>query len=438
MDLNGPNAASGIARRNALSLQVGEFHSASGRGIPAGANGKPRPVAFVVCSEVQPGSSTTDSKRPGAHLVQALHVPAILGTAGTDSTLDLLTGIAIPSGTVIFAPSVSSASLTTFADKELFWRTAPSGVLQAKALQRQVLELEAKVRSLNPSLSQIKVALAFSDEAFGNDLSAEVTKNLTFNGQPEESQPANFLNIKYNQVGTDADYTAVATAINAFAPHIVALIGRAESPKLLKGLEALAPATGIRPEWLFSASSNVATLRTEPAVVNNVNNVRSRMRGTIATTPAGATGFDSLYTSANFPAPASIPSFGASGAYDIGYLLSYAALAASPRGEPLAGADMVRGLKRVLGGPESNAVRVGVSDINQAFTLIPSGADVNVKGFSYELNFDLTVGEPPARFNTWCARRNGASVELPSAGQVFNLSVNPPTLSGTFVCPPDI
>lgn len=437
MDLYGANAASGLARRNAVALQVGEFHPNSGRGIPGGTGGKPRPIAFVICSEVPPGSATTDAKKAAAHLIDELHVPAIIGAQGTDSTLDLLVGAGMPSGTLIASPSVSSASLTSFADNELFWRTAPSGVLQIKAMNRQVLELEAKVKAANPGVSQVKLAIVYSDEAFGNDLSAELLKTIVWNGKPVAQQTANLLVAKYNQAGTDADFGNVATTVNAFAPHLVVLLGRGESPKMVKALEGLTPGSGIRPEWLFTASSNIATMRTEPTVLNDVNGVRSRMRGTIAVTPAAGASFDTLYNGAAFPAPANKTSFGTSGSYDWGYLLTYAALAASPNGEPLNGTSMIAGLKRILQGDAANTVNVGVSDISRAMSLVRSGANIKVKGVSYEYDFDTAIGEAPARFDTWCARKNGAAVELPNTGFIFDPTTSPPALTGSFACPAD-
>lgn len=436
MDLNGTNVGSGLARRNALSLQVGEFHAASGSGIPGGAGGRPRALAWVICTEVPPDKSAANARVPGAHLINELHVPAILGTQSTDSALDLFNNFALPAGTLLFGPSLSSASISFLPDQDLFWRTAPSGVLQAQALNRQVLELEDKVKDAH-AVPKVKLALVYSDEAFGNDLAAEVKKNLVFNGQAPELQPTFLLEAKYSITGTDADFAALATTINTFQPHIVLLIGRSESPKVVKALEAATPAPAIRPEWLFTASSNVAAMRNELTVVNNVNAVRSRMRGVLAVVPPAGAGFDALYASAGFPPPADKTSFGTSGAYDIGYLLTYAALAGSPRGEPVTGRTLAQGLKTVLDGPESNAIRVGVADISRAFSLLQSGAHIKVKGVSYEYDFDTAVGEAPARFDTWCARKNGAAVELPTTGFVFNPSVTPATLTGTFACPAD-
>jgi ABC-type branched-subunit amino acid transport system substrate-binding protein len=435
-DLQGSNKLRGVATRNAVALQVNEFHAQT-RGIPGGPMGSNRPIGFVICSETPDATTAVDVKRAGKHLIEDLHVPGILGPSGTDPSIELLNSYALKDDVVLFAPSTASAGLTSFQDKDLFWRTSPSGVVQARALQRQIVELEAKVRAANTTLTQVKLAVVYGDDAFGIDISNAAKTGLSINGASvtAASNVPNFLLKSYNSsaTATAADYATTAGALSTFGAHIILVVGRGESPKLLTALEAM-PAT-IRPEYLFTTAGQTSSLLA--ALQANTNNIRSRTRGVVPFTPALGASFKALYDG-TFPQPANPPTtFGVPGAYDIAYLFSYAALAALKADpKPLTGPRLVDGLKRVLKGADQ--VNVGIADINTAFSKIQAGTDISVKGVSYEFPFDLAIGEAPHRFDVWCVGSTGGMAAYKVTGQVFDPRATAPgDLTGSYTCPPD-
>ena len=84
---------------------------------------------------------STNLLRAGGHLVNDLHVPAIVGPNTSQDTLDVSTKVTVPGGTVVMSPTGVASSIAALTDNDLTWLMVPSDV------QRAPLMIESDQRS---------------------------------------------------------------------------------------------------------------------------------------------------------------------------------------------------------------------------------------------------------------------------------------------------
>ncbi len=436
MDLLGSGKNAGVARRQAVELAAGDIHSVA-RGIPGGADGKRRPIAWVACSETKDAMSAPDPKVPAKHLIENLNVPAILGASNSDTTIDLFNGYALAQGTLVFSPNSLSSALSSSTDKGLFWRTSATSILQGKAIQQQVAELEATLPA-----GEHRLAMIYIQDAFGTDIFPHIQSGLSFNGAPItntavngpacSATPCNVnsrIFTKQFPANTPAEVmTAVGHELFLFNPDIVVAIGRRDAVQITANAEA----EGLRAYYLFtqgSATADITTLLT----ANDANGIRGRVRGgRPLAAPDEASVFVPLYNQAFPGGPPS--GNGVPGCFDITYLLTYAAAAAPlPPGQILTGAHLNEGLKRVLNKDAVDVFKVGSADLTKALEALSANKQINTKGVSYIFDFDTNVGEAPGKVDIFCVSEN--SNQLKSSGRVYDPGLDGGITTGTFNCP---
>jgi ABC-type branched-subunit amino acid transport system substrate-binding protein len=127
-----------------------------------GAIGKP-----VVGDKGDSGDATTDTVNQTTDRLLGENVDAIIGAASSGVSLkviDKITG----AGVVQFSPANTSKALSTYADKGLYFRTAPSDILQGAVLGEVIAEDGHK-----------NIALFVRQDAYGTGLQEDLTKALT-------------------------------------------------------------------------------------------------------------------------------------------------------------------------------------------------------------------------------------------------------------------
>jgi branched-chain amino acid transport system substrate-binding protein len=433
-DLRGSGKNIGIARRQAVELAVSDIHTVT-KGIPGGPGGTRRPIAVVTCSETKDATSAADPKVPARHLVEDLHVPAILGASNSDTTIDLFNGYAFAKGTLVFSPNALSTELSSPSDDGLFWRTSATSVLQAHAIQEQINLVEQELRASRPpdagDAPPLKLALVYIDDAFGTDIFPLIRTGLTFNGVPIDtgvngetctSVPCG-SRILVEQYAPSAQLDvlqAVARDVVGFAPDIVVAIGRRDAVQVAESVEAQNPRP--LPIYLFTQGAATMDLTSLLTPDPNSHSIRSRVRGMRPLeSPLVATEFVPLYNTAF---PAGPPSgTGVPGSFDITYLFAYAALAApGDAASALTGARINDGLRRVLD-PKGTPYHVGTGDLANALDTISLGHDVDMLGMSYIFDFDVDAGEAPGKVDVWCVTT--PTNLIASSGEIFD-----PTIDG--------
>lgn len=141
-------------------------------------------------------------------------VDAIIGAASSGVTLTVVDTI-VTAGVTMFSPANTAAELSTMDDKGLYFRDAPSDVMQAAVLGSIVADdgfSSAYVLNL--------------DDAYGNGFAAELVASLEASGVTVLGQKA----YDPNAATFDAEVAEIASA----DPDAIVLIGFAESSKILR------------------------------------------------------------------------------------------------------------------------------------------------------------------------------------------------------------
>jgi len=170
----------------------------------------------IVLEEGDSGDTSTDTATQTVKRLLAKDVDVIIGAASsgvTLSTLDLVTS----NGVLQISPANTSPELTTAPDHGLYWRTAPSDVLQGAFVGSLVLED-----------GYTKVGIMSLQDSYGDGLNANVTKAITEGGGEVVA------NVVYDPKATD--FSADVAKVKAAGPEAIVLIGFDESAQIIQEL----------------------------------------------------------------------------------------------------------------------------------------------------------------------------------------------------------
>ena len=111
-------------------------------------------------------SGDTDNKAYETEIPRLLNagVKAILGAASSGTSLQFIDQV-VGAGVIQFSPANTSAALTTYDDKGLYFRTAPSDVLQGEVLG-----------NLIAADGHEKIAMIVLNDSYGTGLAAFTTE----------------------------------------------------------------------------------------------------------------------------------------------------------------------------------------------------------------------------------------------------------------------
>jgi branched-chain amino acid transport system substrate-binding protein len=409
--LSGVNQSSGKARMQSIELAIDDF-TQTVVGLPGGSNGKPRPLVLVECDD---GSDNTHAQNAATHLVAA-GVPAIIGPGGSGLVTAVIQNVTIPAHVLVISPSATSTSLSGISP--LFWRTSPSDVVQAIAMQDQVGALETAFKTQNPTVTKLKLAVAYQNNTYGTGLFTAVTTGLT------PSNAGYFTPLQYD--ATALDPSTQAAQVVTDKDNLVTGIGTTEIiTKFLTPIETSWPTTGTpRPLYLFSDAGEKPELLT--AVTGN-DALRQRIRGTVPGTNNPLFNTFNIQYLGKYGSNATV--FGMAGAYDSLYLLAYGIV--SLGSQAVSGDNLANAMAKMVGGQPSN---VGAANIKGAFQVLQSGNAIDIGGASGPLDFDLNKHEALSDITVWCISKDGSGnpIFAPS-GRFYDATTK--QMTGTFSCP---
>ncbi len=406
----GADKPGGIPLLNSIALAVDDFTSGANGLPPAVGSSSRRPIVVVACSEESDELNDAEAPvRSARHLVDDVRVPAILGASFSGDT-QAVAQITIPKGVLLMSPTATSVALTDLQDNGLVWRTAPSDVIQAKALVGLMPQIESSTRarlSLGPDAVSmpLRVLILNKGDSYGQGLAAALQAQLEFNGKTafDNLSLSTLTVIDYGDPssGKAIDYSAarqkVFDSLATATPHVVFLLGTNEIvPEFLNKLEASkAWPSGKKPTYLFPDGGLVPELWAE---IGTNTDLRKRVFGTTpGTDNAIYKLFRSRYSSSTKDGTG--PDVGGTAAaYDALYLLAYAIAAVSDK--PLNGSSINVGLKRLV--PPGQDSQPGTTNINTAFSVLSSGKNIDYTGASGPLDFDVAKGEASSDIQIWC------------------------------------
>jgi branched-chain amino acid transport system substrate-binding protein len=167
----------------------------------------------VVKVDSDSGDGTPDIAGASVDKLLAQNVDVIIGAASSNvskSVIDKITG----EGVVQFSPANTAAGFDEYPDKGLYFRTAPSDVLQGKVVANLAVQDGNK-----------NVAVLARQDFYGEGLAASAEKNLEAAGASVAAK------VLYN---ADAEnYTAEVNEIAAAKPDAVILVAFNETTKII-------------------------------------------------------------------------------------------------------------------------------------------------------------------------------------------------------------
>ncbi len=170
----------------------------------------------VVLEEGDSGDTSTETGKQTVKRLLPLGIDVLIGAASSGSTLSVLDQVT-NAGVLMFSPANTSPALTTAPDKGLYWRNAPSDVLQGAFVGSMVLQD-----------GFTKVAIMSLQDSYGDGLNENVTKAVTEGGGEVVA------NVVYDPKATD--FAADVAKIKAAGPEAIVLIGFDESAQIIQEL----------------------------------------------------------------------------------------------------------------------------------------------------------------------------------------------------------
>ncbi len=287
-------------------------------------------------------------------------VSAIIGAASSGVSLQFIDQV-VGADVIQFSPANTSAAFTTYDDKGLYFRTAPSDVLQGEVLGNLIAEDGAQTLGLIVLNDSYGTGLAsFTSDAF-EAAGGTVVAAPTFN-------PG------------DTNFDAQISEVLAAAPDAIALITFDEAKTIVPALVA----AGYPADKLYFVDGNLANFGDEfPA--GTLTGAKGTLPGLSIDTIADFTdGLQEFWTGEGNE-PLTDFSYAAE-AYDAVILLALAALAADSTDGPAIAAK----LQEVSGGSGDGTK---ATTFAEAAKIIADGGVVDYDGISGPITFD-EVGDP--------------------------------------------
>lgn len=308
----------------------------------------------VTVSDSDSGDTSTNIASQSVDRLLSEGVDAIIGAASSGvskTVIDKITG----AGVVQFSPANTSPDFTDYPDRNLYWRTAPSDVLQGRILSDLVIEE-----------GNATVGILALQDAYGTGLADNVEKGVTgSNGEVVEK-------VIYDPKA--AEYSADVGKIKAADPDAIVLIGFEESGKIVQELvkQGIGPQQGKK---LYLVDGNVGQASLEELPAGTLNGVKG-------TVPGAETASDFRDKLLAVDPSLTVFSYAAE-SYDAAVLLALAAIAA----ESDAGVDIAEQLQEVsTGGTKCTSF----ADCSKA---LEAGEDIDYDGVSGPVEFS-EKGDP--------------------------------------------
>ncbi len=307
-------------------------------------------------------SGDTDNKayETEAPRILAEGVSAIIGAASSGTSLQFIDQV-VGEGVIQFSPANTSDAFTTYDDNGLYFRTAPSDVLQGEVLGNLIAE------DGNQTLGLIVL-----NDSYGTGLAKYVTEAFEAAGGEVVAAPT------YNT--GDSNFDAQISEVLAAAPDAIALITFAEISTILPSLFGQ-----VAPEQLYFVDGNLSNFGDEFAP-GSLTGAKGTLPGLSIDSLGDFTGELDAFLEETGGAPLEDYSYAAE-SYDAVILLALASLAAGGATE---GADIAAKLQEVSGGSGDGEK---CSTYAECAAIILDGGVADYDGISGPITFD-EVGDP--------------------------------------------
>jgi branched-chain amino acid transport system substrate-binding protein len=307
-------------------------------------------------------SGDTDNKAYETEIPRLLNagVKAILGAASSGTSLQFIDQV-VGAGVIQFSPANTSAALTTYDDKGLYFRTAPSDVLQGEVLG-----------NLIAADGHEKIAMIVLNDSYGTGLAKFTTDAFVAAGGEVLAAPT------YNT--GDTNFSAQISEVLATSPDAIVLITFEEVKTIIPQLVSQFPA-----DKLYFVDGNLANF-SEDFEPGTLTGAKGTLPGLdIETIPAFLESMNANWVAEGNPDLGGVYSYGPE-SYDAVVLLALAALAAGS----VEGVDMAAKLQEVSGGSGGGTK---CTSFAECADIINGGGVADYDGVSGPITFDEN-GDP--------------------------------------------
>jgi len=320
-------------------------------------------AAAGITVEVEWGDSgDTDNKAYETEIPRLLNagVSAILGAASSGTSLQFIDQV-IAADVIQFSPANTSAAFTTYEDNGLYWRTAPSDVLQGEVLGNWLAEDGHQ-----------NIAMLVLNDSYGTGLAQFTTEAFEAAGGSVLAAPT------YNT--GDTNFTSQINEVLAVDPDAIVLITFEEAKTIIPELLSQYPS-----DQIYMVDGNLANFSEDFAA-----GTMTGAKGTLPGLDTNAIGDFTVRMNDNWVAEgnadlAGVFAYGAE-SYDAVVLLALAALAAGATDGPTVAGK----LQEVSGGTGGGEK---CTSFAECAAIINAGGVADYDGVSGPITFN-EVGDP--------------------------------------------
>ena len=302
------------------------------------------------------GDTTTDTANTTVDRELAAGTQVIVGAASSSVSLKVIDKIA-SAGVVMFSPANTSDQFVCYPDKGMYFRTAPTDVLQAQAVAQLISDDGGQ-----------RVAIMALNDPYGMGLADNIEKNLIDSGVPSDQIEKIIYDPNAQSFNSEVDQ------VKNFNPDAVALVGFEESAKIITRMHevGIGPSDGMA---MYGVDGNMGNALGESVA----KPLLDTMQGTTPLTDVGAA-FQDRLKAVN---PSLIDFNYAGESYDA---VVISALAAE-QAKSTAGTDIAANINSVTEGGTKCTSYV------ECLPLVKAGTDIDYDGITGELDFNDS-GEP--------------------------------------------
>jgi branched-chain amino acid transport system substrate-binding protein len=383
-----------------------------------------RPVVVVGCGA--PG----DAVRSTQHLVDDLHVAAIVGPTVAEDVVNATQQVSSKGDALIMTPASTASALSRLADDDLTWRDLPSDDQRAKLVIEQITEIETVVRAVRGA-AEVKLGIVYRGDAMGMSARDSISGKLVINGH-FITDPANASNVSIDSYPAASDKARqgnIATKYGtALKPDIVFITAPEQVANVVAPLEqALTAARApYHPYYVCTDAAKTRAFLDAIAAGAFPPDIRRRVRG-VGIRPDNdsapiLSAFEAAFTS-RYGAPPT--SSAAALSYDATYSVAYALAATS--GSAARGARVAQGLRALAVG---DAFAVGARQAADVLEVLATGRSVSLRGTFSQLQWDSSGDLAGGTVEVWCVG-TGATPSFGSSG--LTMDVRTQVVAGAFV-----
>jgi ABC-type branched-subunit amino acid transport system substrate-binding protein len=313
----------------------------------------------VVLVEGDSGDTNQDIANPEVDRLLANNVDVIVGAASSAVSLLVIDKI-VGNDVVMFSPANTSPTFTTYDDNNLYFRTAPSDLLQGKVLADQIL-----------AQGNETAAVLYRQESYGQGLADSFRENFEAAGG---TIPV-FTAYAVDTENFDAEVDSIVDA----DPDAILVIGFAESANILTTMHERGIGATAKNVWGVDGNiGGIGAEMSDPSII-------AGMRGTEPSVDLGAiTAFTDRLDGAYEGGVGGVYAYGAE---------TYDAIIITALAVAIAGTDDPNVFKNEIVGVTKDGTKC--TSFAECIALVDDGVDIDYDGVGGPYEF-TDAGEPAA------------------------------------------